>query len=280
MPPNLPIMYGNLQMFPSPTATPIMVMTIARRDVNVSRSMFGISGMGGFYAPHAVPQDRCGMWLHHARRSRLQCMGTAVMKSTGSARWPGGPTAVRLCCAMLLAVLAAQGCARVRPNLAVAAPPSTGDATLDYLRTRELMVPVDGLRVEQVPDNFSAGRGGRPHNAHDFMAARGTAVLSADDGRIIRLSNNALGGITIYATDPAEKLVYYYAHMDRYASGLKAGMRVSKGELLGYVGSTGNASPAAPHLHFQVARLDDISRHWEGEPIDARPWFALDGRKK
>ena len=157
--------------------------------------------------------------------------------------------------------------------------PSPADI-MDYLRTRQLMVPVDGIRVSQVPDNFSSGRGGRAHNAHDLMAKRGTAVLAADDSRIIRLADNVLGGITIYATDPEERIVYYYAHLDRYAEGLKAGAKVSKGEVIGFVGSTGNASENAPHLHFQVAEITELSRHWEGIPIDARTYFVLDGQKK
>jgi murein DD-endopeptidase MepM/ murein hydrolase activator NlpD len=178
-------------------------------------------------------------------------------------------------------------CSGARPRVepaprlgAAAAVPTSGDATLDYLRSRELMVPVDGVRVGDVPDNFSAGRQGRAHNAHDIMAERGTPVLAADDGRIIRIARNTLGGLTIYASDPQERLVYYYAHLDRYKSGIEAGMRVSKGQVIGFVGSSGNASPNAPHLHFQVARLVDISRHWEGEPLDARPYFVLDGKRR
>jgi murein DD-endopeptidase MepM/ murein hydrolase activator NlpD len=151
---------------------------------------------------------------------------------------------------------------------------------LEYLSSRELMVPVDGVRVAAVPDNFSAGRGGREHNAHDIMARRGTNVLAADDGRVIRLANNALGGLTIYATDPNERLVYYYAHLDGYEAGLTAGARIRKGDVIGFVGSTGNASPSAPHLHFQVARLTDIDRHWDGIPVDAREYFVLDGKRR
>jgi murein DD-endopeptidase MepM/ murein hydrolase activator NlpD len=151
---------------------------------------------------------------------------------------------------------------------------------LVYLSSRELMVPVDGVRVAAVPDNFSAGRGGRAHNAHDIMAPRGTPVLAADDGRVIRLANNALGGLTIYATDPDERLVYYYAHLDGYEAGLKAGARIRKGDVIGFVGSTGNASPSAPHLHFQVARLTDMDRHWDGIPVDAREYLVLDGKRR
>jgi peptidoglycan LD-endopeptidase LytH len=142
------------------------------------------------------------------------------------------------------------------------------------------MVPVDGIRVSQVPDTFGARRGERAHNAHDIMAKRGTPVLSADDGRIIRFATSSAGGTTIYATDPDERLVYYYAHLDRYENGIKAGAVLHKGDVIGYVGSTGNASASAPHLHFQVAELIDMSRHWEGVPIDVRTYFLLDGQRR
>jgi murein DD-endopeptidase MepM/ murein hydrolase activator NlpD len=189
-------------------------------------------------------------------------------------------------------ILASAACSRPRLQTEAATPRREATATaaatepagsvtlLTYLASRQLMVPVDGVRVAQVPNNFSAGRSGRAHNAHDIMAKRGTAVLSADDGEVLRLATNELGGITIYATDPATKLVYYYAHLDRYASGLKPGSALKRGEVIGYVGSSGNAVASAPHLHFQVAKLADVARHWEGEPIDARSYFALDGRKR
>jgi len=174
------------------------------------------------------------------------------------------------------------------------APAQTGDAAdrrlyddtrgivtlddLDELRARVLAVPVAGRYPGDVADTFAAGRsGGRRHNASDIMAPRGTLVISADDGVIRRLSSNALGGTTIYATDPAERFVYYYAHLDGYAPGLRVGQRVQRGDILGYVGTTGNAPPTAPHLHFQIMRLLDRDRLWDGIPIDPRPFLQLPG---
>jgi murein DD-endopeptidase MepM/ murein hydrolase activator NlpD len=151
----------------------------------------------------------------------------------------------------------------------------------DYLRSRGLMVPVAGVRVRDVPDNYRAARaGGLRHNATDILAPRGTPVLAVDAGRILRLSRNAAGGTTIYATDPAERFVYYYAHLDRYHPDLRDGMRVEKGQVIGYVGTTGNAPANTPHLHLQVMRARDVRRWWEGVPLDVRPYLSEDGERR
>jgi peptidoglycan LD-endopeptidase LytH len=180
------------------------------------------------------------------------------------------------------------------PDVSLVVPPQMGPAAesfyfdpakgtvtlddLDRLHGRRLAVPVAGKAPADVPNSFFSGRsGGRRHNAADILAARGTAVLSADDGRVQRLSSNALGGITIYATDPEARFVYYYAHLDRYAVGLRVGQRIQRGDLLGYVGTTGNAPPNAPHLHFQIMRLLDRARLWDGVPIDPKPFLVLPG---
>lgn len=161
-------------------------------------------------------------------------------------------------------------------------PPMDGDAprTADaatvegYLSLRGLIVPVAGVDPGALRDSYTAGRdgGARRHNAIDIMAPRGTPVVSADSGRVLRMSRSALGGITIYATDPAERLVYYYAHLDGYHERLAEGMVVARGDTLGYVGSTGNASASAPHLHFQVMRMPENGRsYWNGEPVNPFP---------
>jgi len=152
------------------------------------------------------------------------------------------------------------------------------EADLAYLRTRSLMVPVQGVRAERVPDTFGDARGSaRRHNALDIMAPRGTPVLAADDGRVYKLRRNSAGGITIYALDPESRFVYYYAHLDRYRDGLAEGAPLAKGELIGYVGTTGNAPPNLPHLHFQVMRLTTERRYWDGVPVNPKSYFALDG---
>ena len=150
-----------------------------------------------------------------------------------------------------------------------------------YLRARELMVPVEGVSPERIPDTFDAPRAGsRTHRATDILAPRGTPVLSADDGRVLRVSRNRAGGLTVYATDEGERLVYYYAHLDRYADGLEEGTKLAKGMVIGYVGTTGNAPKDTPHLHFQVMRREPHKRYWEGTPLDARPFLAEIGRKR
>ena len=159
--------------------------------------------------------------------------------------------------------------------------PARGIVTLDdiqRLERRILGVPVLGAYPADVPNSFVAGRSnGRRHNAADILAPRGTPVLSADDGVIRRLSSNTLGGITIYATDPDERFVYYYAHLDGYAPDLHVDQRVRRGDVLGYVGTTGNAPANVPHLHFQLMRLLDRDRLWDGVPIDPKPFLQLPG---
>ena len=172
----------------------------------------------------------------------------------------------------------------VEPLPAVAPPASAAsprvkeeDALL--LRERALMVPVAGVRPDQLRDTFDERRsGGRTHRAIDILAPRGTLVVSADSGTVYRIRKNALGGLVVYALDPTGRLVYYYAHLDRFADGLAEGMPLAKGDPIGYVGTTGNAPRGTPHLHFQVMRLDDPKRYWDGVPLDSRPFFAHDGR--
>jgi murein DD-endopeptidase MepM/ murein hydrolase activator NlpD len=116
---------------------------------------------------------------------------------------------------------------------------------------RELLLPVEGASLSAIRNDFHARRDGdRVHMAIDIAAARGTPVLASTDGRIHRLSRSHLGGLGFYQIDPARGRCYYYGHLDRYAPGLEEGREVERGEVLGYVGSTGNASPDAPHLHF------------------------------
>jgi murein DD-endopeptidase MepM/ murein hydrolase activator NlpD len=160
-----------------------------------------------------------------------------------------------------------------------AAPLSLSDE--EYLHTRALMVPVDGIAPERVPDTYWQSRdgGARTHQAVDILAKRGTPVLSADSGTILRLARSTLGGITIYATDPERRFVFYYAHLDRYADGLKEGQPIAQGEVIGYVGTTGNAPKNTPHLHFQVMRYVDARAFWNGPPLDPRPFLAQMGMR-
>jgi murein DD-endopeptidase MepM/ murein hydrolase activator NlpD len=147
---------------------------------------------------------------------------------------------------------------------------------VDYLLERGILIPVAGVMVNQLHDTFDEGRdGGRVHRALDIMAARGTPVLSADSGRIVRIGANALGGNIIYATDPLSRIVYYYAHLDSYQPGLAQGAMVARGDTIGFVGTTGNAPKDTPHLHFQVMRMPPDGKYWDGEPINPYPIILL-----
>ena len=141
------------------------------------------------------------------------------------------------------------------------------------------MVPVAGVEPKQLRDTYSAARGSTLHAALDIVAPRGTPVLAVDEGRIFRLRTNAAGGITIYQLDAGERFVYYYAHLERYRDGLAEGKRVRQGDLLGFVGTTGNAPPNMPHLHFQLMRYLGSGKYSGGEPLNPLPFLVRAGRK-
>jgi peptidoglycan LD-endopeptidase LytH len=147
------------------------------------------------------------------------------------------------------------------------------EAAVDDLRRRDLQIPVEGVDDEDLRDTFSDSRGARAHEALDIMAPRHTPVRAVENGRIVKLFASKAGGLTIYMFDPSEKYSYYYAHLDHYAAGLKEGQSVRRGEIIGHVGSTGNASPDAPHLHFAIFRLTPDRQWWKGEPIN--PYAVL-----
>jgi len=136
-----------------------------------------------------------------------------------------------------------------------------------------LLMPVEGITPEQLHDTFDEQRAGglRRHEALDIMAPRGTPVRAVDGGNVAKLFKSVAGGLTVYQFDPSETLAYYYAHLDRYAEGLQEGQRIHRGDLIGYVGSTGNASEDAPHLHFAIFRLGPERQWWKGDPINPYP---------
>ena len=148
------------------------------------------------------------------------------------------------------------------------------------LAAKGLIIPVEGVDPSRVRDSYTASRGGRTHDAVDIMAPRGTPVIAADDGTIFKLRQNEAGGITIYQLDPAERFVYYYAHLDRYEKGLAEGMKVRQGDVLGFVGTTGNAPKDTPHLHFQVMLYRGRGQYWGGEPINPHPFLTRSGRRQ
>lgn len=155
-----------------------------------------------------------------------------------------------------------------------AAPMPISDA-IGALRQRNLLIPVDGVSASALQDTFDDARAiGRRHDAIDIMAPRGTEVRAVDDGTIAKLFTSKAGGLTLYQFDPTQTFSYYYAHLDHYAAGLAERQPVRRGQLLGYVGSTGNASDRAPHLHFAIARLDTDQAWWKGKPINPYPLLA------
>ncbi|MEJ7849689.1 MAG: M23 family metallopeptidase [Pyrinomonadaceae bacterium] len=142
-----------------------------------------------------------------------------------------------------------------------------------------LIVPVAGVRPEQLTDAFSDARsGGRIHDAIDIMAPLGSPVLAAMDGKIARFFDSELGGITIYQLTDDGKFVLYYAHLQKRADGIVEGMPVKKGQAIGYVGDTGNAGAGNFHLHFSIARVIDPKRYWEGTYINPYPLLKFGGK--
>ena len=138
-----------------------------------------------------------------------------------------------------------------------------------------LLIPVAGVAAGQLTDTFNDTRGGtRRHEALDIMAARGTPVLAAADGTVAKLFTSVPGGLTIYEFDPTSTYAYYYAHLDRYAPGVTEGKALKRGEVIAYVGSTGNASADAPHLHFAIFVLGPEKQWWKGTAIDPYPLLA------
>jgi peptidoglycan LD-endopeptidase LytH len=146
--------------------------------------------------------------------------------------------------------------------------PKTAPEAKD-LDARNLAIPVQGIAPDKLVRSFHETRSGsRDHEAIDILAPTGTPVIAVEDGTIAKLFVSKAGGITIYQFDPGRQYSYYYAHLDRYADGLKEGATVHRGQVLGYVGTSGNAPKNTPHLHFAVFRLTPEKQWWQGTPID------------
>ena len=162
-----------------------------------------------------------------------------------------------------------------RPESPVAAAPAAAgepkSAPGGSLVDAPIVLPIVGLTAADLRDSFEEGRAGHKHEAIDIMKPRGTPVVAVVDGDIAKLFNSKLGGLTIYQFDDAKEYCYYYAHLDRYAEGISEGQRVRRGQIIGHVGSTGDASPEAPHLHFTIFKLGPEKRWWEGTAINPYP---------
>ncbi len=149
-----------------------------------------------------------------------------------------------------------------------ATQPSAAAATSGSVPAPPLRMPIDGLNVESMKGGFAEARTGHPHEAVDLLAPRGTPIHAVRDGTIAKLFFSKQGGNTIYQFDPDGRLCFYYAHLERYADGLKDGQVVVQGDVIGYVGTTGNAPPNTPHLHFAVFELNADKHWWQGRPLD------------
>ena len=160
----------------------------------------------------------------------------------------------------------------------LAATPTVAIPTTGRMSAPPLRMPLDNVGVEAMKGGFLEKRGSRPHEAADLLAPRNTPVHAVEGGTIAKLFFSKAGGITIYQFDPAGDLIYYYAHFERYADGLHEGQTVSAGDVIGYVGTSGNAPPNTPHLHFAVIETDGNRQWWKGQAVDPYPLFK--GRVK
>lgn len=141
--------------------------------------------------------------------------------------------------------------------------------------TPALLVPVQGVKAADLTDTFTDARSeGRSHEAIDIMAPAGTPVVAVEDGYIEKLFTSERGGLTIYQFEAGGRFAYYYAHLQGYAPGLAEKQVVKRGQVIGYVGSTGNADPAAPHLHFSVFVLGPERRWWERDALNPYPMLT------
>ena len=151
-------------------------------------------------------------------------------------------------------------------------------APRENLERAELIIPVRGVTKDELRDTWgqSRGAGTRRHTAIDIMAPRGSDALAVVDGTILKLFNSRAGGLTLYLGDRSKTVCYYYAHLDAYAAGIREGMHVRQGDVLGYVGTTGNAPANTPHLHFGIEYLPASGDWWKGEPVNPYPILQSD----
>lgn len=168
---------------------------------------------------------------------------------------------------IVLVERADKGTATRAPTGETGPAPPPGD-----LLARDLAFPVRGIDLASIADSFTDARGAtRVHNAMDILAPRGTPVVAVDAGTVSRLGKGGAGGITVYQVDVAGRYGFYYAHLDRIAAGLAVGQTIRRGEVLGYVGTTGNAPAGTPHLHFAIYEIGEGRSQWGGRPINPYP---------
>lgn len=174
----------------------------------------------------------------------------------------------------LFAVMVRNGHAPPAPQAATSSPaPQIAPATAAMPGGGGLIIPVAGVTPDRLTDTWgdARGDGSREHHAIDIMAPRGTPVLAAAAGTVEKIFESRNGGHTIYIRRPDPAWQDYYAHLDAYAPGLHEGQMVKQGQQIGQVGSTGDASPDAPHLHYEIHRMAPGDGWWKGTEIDPYP---------
>ena len=173
---------------------------------------------------------------------------------------------------------AARAADRTPPNEFASSPTTPGlvnEADIAALKARNLLIPVTGVNANQLRDSFYDGRSeGRTHEALDIMAASGTPVMATADGTVVRLFQSAKGGITLYQLDTSGLYIYYYAHLQRYAEGISEGKPIRRGDVIAYVGDTGNAGAGNYHLHFAISKPVAPGKWSGGIPINPYPILA------
>ena len=235
-----------------------------------------------------------GGWLRTPRAPTLPPVTAELSRtptsSTATSALPASPTVAvaplpePIATASLTEVLAAAASSTVpvivaapppvaTPDRAADAParlaePAAPTATIALPPKQRLRVPIDGVSIESFKGGFAEMRGALVHEAVDILVPRGTPIHAVRDGTIAKLFVSRLGGLTIYHFEDGGRLCFYYAHLERYADGLHEGQRVSQGEVIGYVGTSGNAPPDTPHLHFAISRLNEDRKWWQGRALD------------
>lgn len=215
-----------------------------------------LAGLGGFLLGAATVLFI--LWMYRTPTS-VPAPAPPPSPVTGEARPPAVPEETP----------SAPSATTPAPQLPSPAAPAPSSLPTSDLAAKRLLVPVQGIRADQLANTFDDTRGTeRIHQAMDIMAPRGTPVVAVEDGRIVKLFTSKQGGLTIYQFDPTETYTYYYAHLDRYAEGLQERAWVRRGQVIAYVGFTGNASPEGPHLHFAIFRLTPEKQWWKGQPVN------------
>jgi len=154
------------------------------------------------------------------------------------------------------------------------------DADVEYIAAKKLLIPVANVTASQLHDTFNQARSeGRRHDAIDIVASQGTPVLATTDGVVIKLFESERGGVTLYQLDPSGRYVYYYAHLMRYADGIAEGRQLRRGDVIAYVGDTGNSGAGNFHLHFAISKRTGPNQWSGGDPINPYPLLVRKGAR-